>query len=128
MVPLHLEIDLPDIPSELVNLQVGFWHESPRGTGVEGEWGNSYLLDTGGPSNFEHFTGPVEPQELAEVASRWLLEQLGRPIERAHWVSSTGEVVVERWALADSGEVLAQTGRRLRRLARRAPDRVDRLR
>lgn len=128
LVPLHLQIDLPEIPSRLLNLQVGFWNGSPRGTGVEGEWGNDYLLDTGGPSSFEHFASATDPQELAEVASRWLIEQLARPIERSEWVSSSGAVISERWTLADSGEVLAQTGAVLRRLGRRPPDRVTRIR
>lgn len=128
MVPLHLQVNLPGIPSQAVNLQVGFWHDSPRGTGVEGEWGDRYLLDTGGLSSFEHFAPRAQPRELAVVASRWLIQQLARPIELSEWLSSSGDVVGERWTLADSGEVLAQTGRARRRLARRPPDRVSRVR
>jgi hypothetical protein len=127
MVPLHLQVDLPGIPRHLVNLQIGFWHDSPSGTGVEGEWGNRYLLDTGGPSSFHHFSGLAEPQELAEVAARWLIQQLARPVERCEWVSSSGDVVGERWTLTDSGKVLAQTGTVRRRLARAAA-RVNRVR
>jgi len=128
LVPLHLQIDLPAIPGELINLQVGIWHGSPRGTGVEGEWGDRYVLDTGGPSSFEHFMSATDPQELAEVAARWLIEQLARPIERSEWVSSSGDVVRETWTLSDSGEVLAQTGALLSRYRRRPPDRVTRVR
>jgi len=128
LVPLHLQIDIPGVPRQLVNLQVGFWNDSPQGTGVEGEWGDRYLLDAGRPSVFEHFTSPAEPHELAEVASRWLIEQLARPIERSEWVSSSGDVVGQKWTLADTGEVLAQTGTTRRRLARRPPDRVSRVR
>ncbi|MEN0129771.1 MAG: hypothetical protein AAGC49_10060 [Brevundimonas sp.] len=128
LVPLYLQVDLPGIPRRLVNLQVGFWHESPQGTGVEAEWGDSYLLDGGRPRGLDHFTSPAEPQEQAEVASRWLIEQLARPIEQSEWVSSSGDVVGQRWTFADTGELLSRTGAARRRRSRRPPDRVSRVR
>lgn len=44
LVPLHVQIDLPAIPPEHLNLQVGYWSADGRRTGVEAEWGNGHLL------------------------------------------------------------------------------------
>lgn len=130
LVPLHLQVDLPGVPSQLANLQIGLWPDPrPDGTRVEGEWGNRYLLD-GGTPRFENADPSARPRELADAAAAWLLGQLARPVEVAEWCGVTGDVVATRWTLADDGELLAATGWRTGRLMRRRrpPDRVRRVR
>ncbi|WP_217615679.1 hypothetical protein [Cellulomonas sp. GbtcB1] len=64
--PLHLQVDVPGLPPRHVNLQVGFWTSGPRGTGVEGGWGGSHLLDGGPAGALELFGLPATPGELAD--------------------------------------------------------------
>lgn len=128
LLPLHVQIDLPAIPPEHLNLQVGYWSADGRRIGVEAEWGNGHLLDGHHAERLEIFGLPAEPEQLADMAARWLAVQLARSVDRSDWVASTGAVLASRWNLADQGEVVGQFGRLPWRIKRRPPDRVVRVR
>jgi hypothetical protein len=129
LVPLHVQVDLPGLPADRVNLQVAFWTTGPRGTGVEGQWGDDHLLDGGTAGGMEVFGLPADPEELAGFAVRWLTRALAAPVDRADWVGRDGEVVASRWVLAESGAVVGSRGTPPRsRLRPRPADRVLRAR
>ncbi len=125
--PLHLQVDVPGLPPRHVDLQVGYWTAGPRGTGVEGGWGGSHLLDGGPAGALELFGLPAAPGELADLTARWLATALAAPVERADWLDAAGDVVASRWTLPGSG-VIGARGRRPGRWRRRPPDRVERVR
>lgn len=128
LVPLHVQVDLPGLPADCVNLQVAYWTSGPRGTGVEGQWGDRYLLDGSSTGGMDVFGEPAEPEELAGLAVRWLAHALASPVERADWVGSDGEVVASRWRLLETGAVIGGRGSSPRLLRRRPADRVERVR
>lgn len=129
MVPLHVQVDVPGLPPDLANLQAGFWTSGPRGTGVEGEWGDCYLLEGGGPGSLTLFGLPAAADELAELTARWLLAQLNEPVDRSDWFDAGGDdVVASRWTLGAAGVEIGWRGPGRRRRLRRPADRVDRVR
>jgi hypothetical protein len=128
LMPLHVQVDLPGLPPRHVNLQVGFWASGPRGTGVEGGWGDHHLLDGDAAGSLAVFGLPAEAEELAGLTARWLVAALAEPVDRADWLDADGAVLASRWRLARSGAVVGARGARPRLRRRRAPDRVERVR
>lgn len=131
LAPLHVSVAVPGLAPEttsrirLTNLQVGYWQRGPYGEGLQGEWGDDYLLD-----NHRHDTNGLtvigiqaEPEDFANWTADWFWRQLNRPRERQEWVVA-GKVVTSRTRLADTGLVLFTEGSVLPRMLRRSPDRV----
>lgn len=114
LVPLVVTLDVPgiDLRSDSCTLQVGYWHEGPDGRVLEGEWGNSSLLDNH-VYDADGLTviGLTEaPATYGTLAARWLERQLLRPVERLDWLRGD-EIRTTRWRLADSGKTIAESGR-----------------
>jgi len=131
IVPLHLSVDIPELPHAVTNLQVGYWPpDGPYGHALEGEWGDKYLLDSHvyGRNGLTVFGLDASPEQFGVWAANWLRHQLQRPIERRDWLDGDGNVTATRFVLANSEFVLRQTGFSLVRRFRRSPDRVERVR
>ncbi|MFQ1001038.1 hypothetical protein [Modestobacter sp. SSW1-42] len=129
LTPLLLTVQLVGLPAD-VALQVGYWFDPPRGPGLEGEWGDRYLLDAhlDGADGLTVFGLTAAPEEFAAWTADWLLAQLRRPVERLDWADPDGRVTASQWRLADTGLPLTREGRRSWRRRRRPPDRVERVR
>ena len=70
------------------------------------------------------FTGA--PADVGARSGEWLLRWVERPVVRREWLSR-GQVVMNEWAFADTGQVLSiggAFGSRRREILRRPPDRV----
>lgn len=114
LVPLVVTLDVPgiDLPAGLCTLQIGYWHDGPDGRLLEGEWGNSSLLDSH-VCDADGLTviGLSEaPDTYGTLAAHWLERQLLRPVERLDWLRGD-EIRTTRWRLADSGKTIAESGR-----------------
>ena len=125
--PLHLTVDLTGLPPD-VNLQIGWWPDDGNGHQLDGEWGDSALLDGGRvDSGMLTVTGlHATPDQFASWTADWLQTQLIRPVERDEWLRAGDRVVASRWRLVDTGVVLWSAG--FPSLRRRPPDRVTRVR
>lgn len=128
IVPLHVQLDVPGLPPAHANLQLSYWTSGARATGVEGSWGDGYLLDSTVAGGLEVVGVPAGPEELAGLAARWLATQLAEPVEQADWLDADGEVVASRWTLARTGVEIGRRGAVPRRLRRRTEPRVTRVR
>ncbi len=128
--PLVVILNVPsiDVPTGACTLQIGYWHDGPNGRTLEGEWGDSHLLDSHVyDGDGLTIIGLEEaPDTYGNFAAKWLEHQLLRPVERLDWLQ--GEQVREStWRLADSGKLIARNGWSLR-LPAKPPSRVLRVR
>ncbi len=131
LVPLHLSLHVPHLPSSVVSLQVGYWQEPhDYGHALEGEWGDPYLLDSHvyGRDGLTVFGLDAAPEQFGAWAAAWLRRQLARPVERLDWLDGEGVVVASRWELADTRFVTGDQGFSLFRRFRRPPDHTERVR
>lgn len=132
IIPLHLSVDIPGLPGEVANLQVGYWPPDcgPYGQALEGEWGDRYHLDSHvyGRDGLTVFGLSASPDQFGTWAATWLQDQLLRPIERRDWLDDHGQVAATRYVLADTDFLLRQRGFSLVRRFGRPPDRVERVR
>jgi hypothetical protein len=127
LVPLVVGIEHARLSTEgaLTCIQVGYWPPASGAIRLEGEWGDSHLLDNGGGGGDLRVQGiAADPEFFADLASDWIESQLRRPIERLEWFRGE-RVAASRIRLADTGQVLARRGSRLQ--TRRPPDRTTRL-
>lgn len=124
----NLDIANIDVPPGTCTLQISYWHDGPNGRTLEGEWGNSHLLDNhvydGDGLTIIGLERP--PDTYGQFAARWMQRQLKRPVERLDWVQG-GKVKESTWRLADSGKSIARSGRLLR-FPSQPPTRVLRVR
>jgi hypothetical protein len=128
--PLVVILDVPgvEVPRGTCTLQIAYWHDGPNGRTLEGEWGDSHLLDNHVyDGDGLTIIGLEEaPDTYGHFAADWLDRQLKRPVERLDWLRG-GQVKESTWRLADSGKLIARNGRLLR-LPSKPPDRVFRVR
>ena len=115
---------LPDLRWAATELEVLFRPaSSPLARGVEASWAQSgHPMDAQvsverGPLTVSVPDLPV--REYVNLVMHWLRYQLGRPLERQSWATSSGYNIV----LADTRDVIASGGRR--RWLRR-PDVIER--
>jgi hypothetical protein len=102
-----------------------FWPSSaPPGRSLETGWGDSARpLDAPVPVAGGQLTrrdNELPVAEFAVLTDAWLHAQLARPLELHRW----NRPAASRIVLADTGDVLARRGLRLRRTG---PDAVERL-
>ena len=123
--PLVVILDVPGIETpDACTLQVAYWHDGPSGRTLEGEWGDSHVLDNHVyDGDGLTIIGLEEaPDTYGHFAANWLERQLKRPVERLDWLQG-GQVKESTWRLQDSGKIIARSGRSLR-LPSKQPDRV----
>lgn len=130
MKPIVVTLNVPgiDVPHGTCTLQIGYWNEGPYGRALEGEWGDSHLLDNH-VYDGDGLTviGLVEASETyGTFAAAWLLRQLQRPVERLDWLRDE-QIKESAWRLADSGKTIARMGWSVRRPSK-APSRIQRVR
>jgi hypothetical protein len=127
--PLVVILDVPGIEApDACTLQVAYWHDGPSGRTLEGEWGDSHVLDNHVyDGDGLTIIGLEEaPDTYGDFAANWLERQLKRPVERLDWLQG-GQVKESTWRLSDSGKIIARSGRSLR-LPSKQPDRVLKVR
>jgi hypothetical protein len=127
LVPLLVAVDCPSLAGEigLTSLHVGYWPPTAHGLRLQGEWGDSHLLDNGGDDTDLRIQGiSGEPEFFADATAKFLATQLLRPIDRMEWVNGD-RVVATRIRLGGGGQTLGRRGSSLR--TRREPDRTTRL-
>ena len=127
LVPLLVAVDCPSLAGEvgLTSLHVGYWPPTAHGLRLEGEWGDSHLLDNDGNDTDLRIQGiSGEPEFFADATATWLATQLLRPIDRMEWVNGD-RVVATRIRLGGGGQTLVRRGSWLR--TRLEPDRTTRL-
>lgn len=127
--PLVVILDVPGIETpDACTLQVAYWHDGPSGRTLEGEWGDSHVLDNHVyDGDGLTIIGLEEaPDTYGHFAANWLERQLKRPVERLDWLQG-GQVKESTWRLQDSGKIIARSGRSLR-LPSKQPDRVLKVR
>ena len=112
----------------MCTLQVAYWHDGPSGRTLEGEWGDSHILDNHVyDGDGLTIIGLEEaPDTYGHFAANWLERQLKRPVERLDWLQA-GQVKETIWRLPDSGKIVARSGRSLR-LPSKQPERVLKVR
>jgi hypothetical protein len=130
MKPIVVTLNVPgiDVPHGTCMLQIGYWNDGPYGRALEGEWGDSHLLDNHvyDGDGLTVFGLDEAPKTYGTFAVGWLQRQLQRPVERLDWLR--GEQVQESaWRLADSGKTIARMGWSVRRPGK-APSRTQRVR
>lgn len=130
MKPIVVTSNVPgvDVPPGTCTLQVGYWNDGPYGRALEGEWGDSHLLDNHvyDGDGLTVFGLDEAPETYGIFAAGWLQRQLQRPVERLDWLR--GEQVKESaWRLADSGKTIARMGWSVRRPGK-VPSRIQRVR
>lgn len=116
LVPLVVMLTVPGIesPGNSCTLQVGFWDNRPDGPLLEGEWGNSYVLDSSiGDGELRVVGVDATPSEYGLMAAHWFAKQLSRPVERLDWLRHD-HVISSRWRLADTGTTIFSVGRSIR--------------
>ncbi len=131
LIPVYAGVTVPGLTIDVRTLQIAYWTSLPCGAVLHGAWSRaSYILDDHDGNDFEDLTVAgvhADPQQHAAWAAAWILPQLGRPIVRQDWLRND-EVVASTWRFADTGRVLHRGGRSSRRLLRRGPDEVTRVR
>jgi hypothetical protein len=130
MKPIVVTLNVPgiDVPAGTCTLQVGYWHDGPHARALEGEWGDSHLLDNHvyDRDGLSVFGLDETPETYGTFAAGWLQRQLQQPVERLDWLR--GERIRESaWRLAESGKTIARVGWSVRRPGR-GPDRILRVR
>lgn len=130
MNPIVVMLNVPgiDVPNGTCTLQVGYWNDGPCGRALEGEWGDSHLLDNHvyDGDGLTVIGLDEAPETYGTFAAAWLQRQLQRPVERVDWLH--GEQVRESaWSLADSGKTIARMGWSVHRPGK-APSRIQRVR
>lgn len=130
MIPIVVTLNVPgiDVSHGTCTLQIGYWNDGPYGRALEGEWGDSHLLDNHvyDGDGLTVFGLDEAPETYGTFAAGWLQRQLQRPVERVDWLR--GEQVQESvWRLADSGKTIARMGWSVRRPGK-APSRIQRVR
>ena len=108
----------------LTSLHVGYWPTTAHGLRLQGEWGDSHLLDSGDDTDLRIQGISGQPEFFADARATWLAMQLLGPIDPMEWVNGD-RVVANRIRLGGRGQTLGRRGSWLR--TRREPDRTTRL-
>jgi hypothetical protein len=117
-----LTVEVPGVPKRewpvYTHLLQVMWQENHLG----GYWGCSHLWDEYDPTEPSALdeAGRQAPDQAAAKATRWLAEQLHRPLVVEEWDRPLTSRPIRRWVLADTGDYVA--GRRRRPPG--APDRI----
>ncbi len=109
--PLVVGIKIPKITAAYRNLWVSYWSTKPGQRALEGAWGDeSSIADDYTADRDQDLTVAgveAEPSQFATWCSRWLINQLIRPVVREEW-GPAGKAVA--WKLADTDFTLQTKG------------------
>lgn len=108
--PLVVGIKVPKMTAAYRNLWVSYWSAESGQRALEGAWGSDLIADDYRADREKDLTVAgvkAEPSEFAAWCSRWLINQLARPVVREEW-GSGGRAVA--WKLSDPDFTLQTKG------------------